>query len=103
MEHKFAPSSIFSMRSKSTKIFSACTLTLNSTKHSSKRLRSLFAHVEEARPQVQRRLDGLLDRDWQFAIALALAVGVLVWFGRSIKDFFSPAVAGVMVPALIGQ
>jgi serine/threonine-protein kinase len=66
-------------------------------------LRSLFAHVEEARPQVQRRLDGLLDRDWQFAIALALAVGVLVWFGRSIKDFFSPAVAGVMVPALIGQ
>ena len=66
-------------------------------------MRSLFAQVEEAGPQVQRRLDGLLDRDWQFAIALALAVGVLVWFGRSIKDFFSPAVAGVMVPALIGQ
>lgn len=37
------------------------------------------------------------------AIALAFAVGVLVWFGRSIKDFFSPAAAGVMVPALVGQ
>jgi len=66
-------------------------------------LRNLLAQVDEARPQVQRRLDELLERDWQFAIALALAVGVFVWFGRSIKDFFSPAVAGVMVPAFVGQ
>lgn len=66
-------------------------------------MRNLFAQAESATPALRRRLDELLDRDWQLAIALALAVGVLVWFGRSIKDFFSPAVAGVLVPALIGQ
>ena len=66
-------------------------------------MRSLFAQVEDATPALRRRLDELLDRDWQLAIALALSVGVLVWFGRSIKDFFSPAVAGVLVPALVGQ
>jgi serine/threonine-protein kinase len=65
-------------------------------------LRSLLTRVEAARSS-RRRLDELLDRDWMLALALALAVGVLVWFGRSIKDFFSPAAAGVMVPALIGQ
>ncbi len=59
--------------------------------------------MEDATPELRRKLDGLFDRDWQLAIALALAVGVLVWFGRSIKDFFSPAVAGVLVPAFIGQ
>jgi beta-lactam-binding protein with PASTA domain len=62
-----------------------------------------LAQVGEVRPLLKRRVSGLLDRDWQLAIALAFAVGVLVWFGRAIKDFFSPAVAGVMVPALVGQ
>jgi eukaryotic-like serine/threonine-protein kinase len=66
-------------------------------------LRNLLAQVEEVPPVLRRRINELLDRDWQLAIALALAVGVLVWFGRSINDFFSPAAAGVMVPAMIGQ
>lgn len=66
-------------------------------------MRSLLTQVEVARPALKRRLNELLDRDWQLAIALAFAVGVVVWFGRSIKEFFSPAVAGVMVPALVGQ
>ena len=76
---------------------------MSSTKHSSKRWRSVFAQADELGPALKRRFDGVLDRDWKFALALAFAVGVLVWFGRSIKDFFSPAVAGVMVPALVGQ
>ena len=46
---------------------------------------------------------GAIDRDWLFAIAFAFAVGVSVWFGRSIRDFFSPAAANVLVPAFAGQ
>ncbi len=42
-------------------------------------------------------------RDWIFALALAFAVGVVVWFGRSVKDFFEPAVADVFVPSFSGQ
>ena len=36
-------------------------------------------------------------------IPLALAIGVLVWFGRSIKDFLGPSAASILIPALIGQ
>lgn len=43
------------------------------------------------------------DRDWLFAIALAFMVGVCVWFGRSIKDFFGPSAASVLVPSFAGQ
>jgi len=49
------------------------------------------------------RFAPLLDRDWLFALALAFAVGVLVWFGRSIKEFFAPTAATVYVPAFTGQ
>ncbi|MGD0475729.1 MAG: PASTA domain-containing protein [Candidatus Velthaea sp.] len=42
-------------------------------------------------------------RDWIFALALAFAVGVVVWFGRSVKDFFEPTVADVFVPSFLGQ
>ena len=45
----------------------------------------------------------IADQDWLFAVALALAVGVLVWFGRSVKDFFAPSAADVLVPAFAGQ
>jgi len=51
----------------------------------------------------RRRFAPLLDRDWLFALSLALAVGVLVWFGRSIKEFFAPTAATVFVPAFTGQ
>jgi len=51
----------------------------------------------------RRRFAPLLDRDWALAIALAFAVGVVVWFGRSIKEFFAPTAATVNVPAFTGQ
>ena len=51
----------------------------------------------------QTGIQWLLDRDWVFALALAFAVGVLVWFGRSVQDFFGPSASDVLVPALIGQ
>ena len=58
----------------------------------------------EIAPAVRRRrFAPLLDRDWVFALALAFAVGVLVWFGRSIKEFFAPTAATVYVPAFAGQ
>ena len=56
-----------------------------------------------AAPVRRRRGNALFDRDWLFAIALALAVGVAVWFGRSIKDFFGPSALSVLVPAFAGQ
>jgi serine/threonine-protein kinase len=59
--------------------------------------------AEGAPAAPRRRFAPLLDRDWAFAIALALAVGVLVWFGRSIKEFFAPTAATVYVPAFAGQ
>ncbi|MBV8151696.1 MAG: PASTA domain-containing protein [Candidatus Eremiobacteraeota bacterium] len=43
------------------------------------------------------------DRDIVFAVSLAFAVGVAVWFGRAIVDFFTPSGATVYVPSLIGQ
>jgi serine/threonine-protein kinase len=43
------------------------------------------------------------DRDWVFALSLALAVAVVVWFGRSVKDFFGPSTAEVLMPSLSGQ
>jgi beta-lactam-binding protein with PASTA domain len=51
----------------------------------------------------RRRFAPLLDRDWMLALALALAVGVTVWFGRSIKEFFAPSAASVFTPAFTGQ
>jgi serine/threonine-protein kinase len=58
----------------------------------------------DAAPRVRRRrFAAILDRDWLFALSLAFAVGVLVWFGRSIKDFFAPTAATVFLPAFAGQ
>ncbi len=53
-----------------------------------------------ARP---RRASWLARQDWFFAVALALFVGVVVWFSRSIADFFAPAEKTVTTPALVGQ
>jgi serine/threonine-protein kinase len=56
----------------------------------------------EAAPSVRRRA-WFLRQDWLLALALALFVGVLVWFGRSIEDFFAPSTETIAAPALIGQ
>jgi beta-lactam-binding protein with PASTA domain len=44
----------------------------------------------------------LLDRDWVLALALAFFVAVVVWFGRSVQDFFGSS-GDVLVPAFTGQ
>ena len=54
-----------------------------------------------SRPRKPR--ESILDRDWLFAVALAVAVGIVVWFGRSVKDFFAPTVADILVPSFTGQ
>ena len=59
--------------------------------------------AEVARPSRRNVLTWAAQQDWLFAVALALAVGTVVWFGRSIKDFFGPSAASVLVPALSGQ
>jgi beta-lactam-binding protein with PASTA domain len=58
---------------------------------------------KSAAPQRKPRRDTIFNRDWLFALSLAFAVGVVVWFGRSVKDFFEPAVADVFVPSFSGQ
>ncbi len=42
-------------------------------------------------------------QDWFFAFALALFVGVAVWFGRAIQDFVTPPANTVAAPTLVGQ
>jgi beta-lactam-binding protein with PASTA domain len=53
-----------------------------------------------ARP---RSLATLLDRDWQLALAVAFFVAVLVWFARSVQDFFGGSSGDVLLPAFAGQ
>jgi serine/threonine-protein kinase len=45
----------------------------------------------------------LVSQDWLLAVALALFVAVLVWFGRSVRDFFSPNTHSITLPSLVGQ
>ncbi len=42
-------------------------------------------------------------QDWYFAVALALFVGVAVWFGRAIEDFFAPSAKSIATPTLVGE
>ena len=50
-----------------------------------------------------RRPSWFARQDWFFAVALALFVGVGVWFSRAITDFFAPAQKTVSTPSLVGQ
>jgi serine/threonine-protein kinase len=58
---------------------------------------------KRATSRPRQRRHSIWNRDWVFALSLAIAVGVVVWFGRSVKDFFAPAVADVLVPSFSGQ
>lgn len=42
-------------------------------------------------------------QDWYFAVALALFVGVSVWFGRAIQDFLAPSAKSISTPTLVGE
>ena len=53
------------------------------------------------RPRVRRR--PWWAQDWYFALALALFVGVAVWFGRAIQDFLAPSAKAVGAPTLVGE
>lgn len=44
-----------------------------------------------------------IPRDWVFPLVLALFVGILVWFGRSIHDFLLPSADTVTVPSFVGE
>jgi serine/threonine-protein kinase len=41
-------------------------------------------------------------QDWFFAVALALFVGIVIWFGRSIQDFFAPSARTTTTPTFVG-
>lgn len=59
--------------------------------------------TEARSPGRARRRPWAARQDWYFAVALALFVGVAVWFSRSISDFFAPAQKTLSIPALVGQ
>ena len=48
-------------------------------------------------------LEPLRDRDWVLALALAFFVAVIVWFARSVQDFFGGSSGDVLLPAFSGQ
>jgi beta-lactam-binding protein with PASTA domain len=45
----------------------------------------------------------MLDRDWVLALAVAFFVAVIVWFARSVQDFFGGSTGDVLLPAFSGQ
>ena len=45
----------------------------------------------------------LLDRDWILALALAFFVAVLVWFARSVQEFFGGNSTELLLPVFSGQ
>ena len=51
-----------------------------------------------SRPSLATRL----DRDWVLALALAFFVAVIVWFARSVQDFFGSS-GEELLPAFAGQ
>lgn len=63
--------------------------------------------AQGASPRVRRNVRWYVrwyaNQDWFFALALALFVGVSVWFGRSIVDFFQPSAKLLTAPTLVGQ
>jgi len=56
-----------------------------------------------AAPRRRQEREPIFNWDWVLALSLAFAVGVVVWFGRSVKDFFAPVVADIFVPSFSGQ
>lgn len=52
---------------------------------------------------VRRRRARSGSLDWVFALTLATFVGVCVWFGRSIYEFFTPPSQAILTPTFVGQ
>jgi beta-lactam-binding protein with PASTA domain len=47
--------------------------------------------------------NSFIPRDWVFPIVLAIFVGVVVWFGRTVHDFLLPPANTVTLPSFVGQ
>src|ERR1700744_6109661 len=95
------------MRSRTTKTCRTCTATPTSTKPRSRRCcRERAAALTEGtapRPTWRQQLQELRDRDWVLALSLAFFVAVVVWFARSVQDFFGGSSGDVLLPAFSGQ
>src|SRR6202023_3278938 len=91
--------------SKTMKTFSGSTPTPNSISRKSKRSPELAARrtIDAAPRQPRRRRPWLVRQDWYFAVALASFVGVVVWFGRAVEDFFTPPARDIPAPMLVGE
>jgi beta-lactam-binding protein with PASTA domain len=50
-----------------------------------------------------RRPFAFRDRDWVLALSLAFFVAVVVWFARSVQDFFVGSSGDVLLPVFSGQ
>ena len=53
--------------------------------------------------RAKRDVADYVPRDWVFPIVLVVFVGVLVWFGREIRDFLMPPSDTVTIPSFVGQ
>jgi len=63
----------------------------------------VITQANDRYPRKARTRRSYVPRDWIFTLVVALFVGTIVWFGRSIHDFFVPPSATLMVPTFIGQ
>jgi len=63
----------------------------------------VIARLDDGGRPVRASWRSYLRRDWIFTLAVALFVGIIVWFGRSVHDFFVPTTATLSVPTFIGQ
>ncbi len=63
----------------------------------------LTAPAPQARAPRGSFLRWLGRQDWLLALAAAIFVGVLVWFGRSVRDFLQPNMQTLSLPSLVGE
>ena len=63
----------------------------------------MIAGFEGRGRRLRTNLRSYMPRDWIFTLAVAIFVGIIVWFGRSVHDFFVPTTATLSVPTFTGQ
>jgi len=64
--------------------------------------RSLEPEASSRQTTLPAAVERYLPRDWVFTLVFAAFVGVLVWFGRSVHEFFLPGPNAVTVPSFVG-
>jgi len=63
----------------------------------------VIARFEDQRRRLRTSWRSYVPRDWIFTLAVAIFVGIIVWFGRSVHDFFVPSTSTLTVPTFVGQ